>query len=108
MVLAGCASEEEAAGIFERADDFSRECTMMTPSMHHYDIMALRSCGRKEQALGHIRWYWGSMVKYGFDTCPETWVPDDPSASPYGGTAVNSYCHAWSCTPVWILKKYFK
>lgn len=108
MVLAGCASEEEAAGIFERADDFSRECTMMTPYMHHYYIMALLSCGRKEQALGHIRWYWGSMVKYGFDTCPETWVPDDPSASPYGGTAVNSYCHAWSCTPVWILKKYFK
>ena len=107
MVLAGCASEKEAGEIFDRADEYSRECTMMTPYMHHYYIMALLSCGKTEQALGHIRWYWGSMVKAGFDTCPETWVPEDPSASPYGGTAVNSYCHAWSCTPVWILKKYF-
>ena len=75
--------------------------------MHHYYVTALLACGRKEQALGHIRWYWGSMVKAGFDTCPETWVPDDPTASPYGGTAVNSYCHAWSCTPLMLLKKYF-
>lgn len=107
MVLAGVCSREEAAGIFERADEFSGECRMMTPYMHHYYIMALLSCGRKEQALGHIRWYWGSMVEAGADTCPETWVPGDPDTSPYGGAAVNSCCHAWSCTPAYLLPTFF-
>ncbi len=107
MVLAGVATEEEAQGIFDRADDFSKEYRMTTPYMHHYYIMALLSHGRTEQALGHIRWYWGGMVEAGMDTCPETWVPGDPDASPYGGAAVNSYCHAWSCTPAYLLPAFF-
>ena len=31
----------------------------------------------------------------------------NPSESPYGGTIVNSYCHAWSCGPAYFLRKYF-
>ena len=31
----------------------------------------------------------------------------DPNASPYGGTIVNSYCHAWSCAPAYFLREYF-
>ncbi len=107
MVLARVASPEEACRIFDRAEEFNRECGMMTPYMHHYFVTALLSCGRKEEALAHIRWYWGSMAKAGADTCFETWVPEDPKASPYGGSVVNSYCHAWSCTPAYLLPVWF-
>ncbi|MBQ9432594.1 MAG: hypothetical protein IJU26_00035 [Synergistaceae bacterium] len=32
--------------------------------------------------------------------------PDKPEYSPYGSPIVNSYCHAWSCTPVYLISKY--
>ena len=38
----------------------------------------------------------------------EAFDPDQPEYSPYGSPIVNSYCHAWSCTPVYLLKKYVK
>ena len=75
--------------------------------MHHYYVMALLACGMKEKALDHVKSYWGSMVEAGADTFWESWMPDDPEASPYGGSIINSYCHAWSCTPVYILKEFF-
>lgn len=30
----------------------------------------------------------------------------DPNASLYGSAMVNSYRHAWSCTPVYLIQKY--
>ena len=48
------------------------------------------------------------MIRAGADTFFEAWNPKDPKASPYGGAIVNSCCHAWSCTPAYILYKYFK
>ncbi len=61
----------------------------------------------KDEALEHIRYYWGSMLRAGADTFFEAWDPKDPKASPYGGAIVNSCCHAWSCTPAYILARYF-
>ncbi len=107
MVLAEVISGGEAAALLARREAFERECAMMTPYMHHYYVMALLSCGMREAALAHIRSYWGSMAAAGADTCPEIWVQDDPDASPYKGKAVNSYCHAWSCTPAMLLPAYF-
>ena len=26
--------------------------------------------------------------------------------SPYGSVAINSYCHAWSATPTYLIRKY--
>ena len=34
--------------------------------------------------------------------------PEKPGYSPYGSPIVNSYCHAWSCTPVYLIKKYLR
>ncbi len=42
----------------------------------------------------------------GADTFWEFWDPADPGGSPYGGRIVNSYCHAWSCTPTFIIRQY--
>lgn len=34
-------------------------------------------------------------------------TPENPDMSPYGGSVINSYCHAWSCTPAYILKNFY-
>ena len=81
---------------------------MVTPYMVHHYVDALISCGREEKALAVLRSYWGGMVREGADTFWELWNPDDPGESPYGGTIVNSYCHAWSCAPAYFLQKYFR
>ena len=83
------------------------ECPLATPYMHHYYVMALLRAGLKEQARAHMRSYWGSMLEAGADTFWETWDPKAPNASPYGGAVINSYCHAWSCTPAFLITKYF-
>ena len=54
-----------------------------------------------------MRQYWGGMIKNGADTLWELYNPENPDESPYGGTIVNSYCHAWSCGPAYFLRKYF-
>ena len=41
------------------------------------------------------------------DTFWELYNPENPAESPYGSSIVNSYCHAWSCTPTYLLRKYF-
>ena len=107
MVLAGVLDSEEAAGVMQRCREWMKNAPMTTPYMHHYYVMALLSCGLKEEALSHLKAYWGSMIEAGADTFWESWTPEDPDASPYGGAVVNSYCHAWSCTPVYILSEYF-
>ena len=50
--------------------------------------------------------YWGKMISLGADTYWEAFEPEHPNFSPYGNAMVNSFCHAWSCTPVWLLNKY--
>ena len=80
---------------------------MVTPYMYHYYIEALIGCGAKEEALRVMRDYWGGMAKLGADTFWELYNPKNPDESPYGGTIVNSYCHAWSCAPAYFLRKYY-
>ena len=78
---------------------------MNTPYMHHYYVMALLKAGMPHQAERHLRDYWGSMLDAGADTFWECWDPTEPDQSPYGGLIVNSFCHAWSCTPAYILRR---
>jgi len=79
---------------------------MVTPYMYHNYVDALMSAGCKEKALEVLREYWGGMLSRGADTFWELYNPANPSESPYGGTIVNSYCHAWSCAPAYFLRKY--
>ena len=46
------------------------------------------------------------MIDLGGDTFFEAFDPNLPDYSPYGSTMINSYCHAWSCTPVYLIHKY--
>ena len=73
--------------------------------MHHY-IQALIDCGLKEDGKKVMLSYWGGMIQSGADTFWELYNPNNPQETPYGGKAVNSYCHAWSCTPAYFIRKY--
>ncbi len=50
---------------------------------------------------------WGEMVKDGADTFWEVYNPADKRLSPYGSNMINSYCHAWSCTTSYFIRKHF-
>ena len=60
-----------------------------------------------EEAVAEIKAYWGAMVAYGADTFWELYNPYNREESPYGSSMVNSYCHAWSCTPTYFLRKFY-
>ena len=103
-VLAGIAEGEEAAVCLDAVALRLDAIGMVTPYMMHHYAQALCLIGRKRQALEVIRDYWGAMVKSGADTFWELFNPANPDESPYGSAVVNSYCHAWSCTPSWFLR----
>ena len=100
-VLGGLSEDGE---IFARAED-AQALKMVSPYMYHYFLEALLKLGKTREVLDTIRSYWGGMLENGADTFWELYDPEDPHGSPYGGTIVNSYCHAWSCTPSWFLRK---
>lgn len=53
-----------------------------------------------------LRSYWGGMIARGADTYDEVFDPDEPDLAPYGHASLNSRCHAWSCTPVYFVRRY--
>lgn len=108
LILAGCVSEEKGIEILKTVEAYPDAIPMITPYMYHYYIQAYILCGKKEKALEIMKMYWGGMIKQGADTFWELYNPKNPDESPYGGTIVNSYCHAWSCAPAYFLRKYYK
>ena len=105
MVLADAVEPEKARRAMEQAVSAS-EVPMGTPYMHHYYVMALLRVGLRAEAEAHLKTYWGGMLDAGADTFWECWDGKDPAFSPYGGSVVNSYCHAWSCTPAFIIERH--
>lgn len=77
-----------------------------TPYMYHHVTQALFEAGLKAEAVQLMKDYWGKMITMGADTYWEAFDPDQPDYSPYGSPILNSYCHAWSCTPVYLINKY--
>ena len=106
MVLADIVTGEEARNLMLRTVDDNAMTGVLTPYAYHFMTEAMFHVGEKERALDMIRNYWGGMLRQGADTFWEAFDPENPSASPYGNAQVNSYCHAWSCTPAWLLREY--
>lgn len=77
-----------------------------TPYMYHHVTQALFEAGLSNEAVKLMKQYWGKMISLGADTFWEAFEPDNPNYSPYGSPILNSYCHAWSCTPVYLIQKY--
>ena len=107
MVLAHVMTDEENREILRTMiSELFPVRGIATPYMYHCIAEALFEGGLKDEAVKLVRDYWGKMLELGADTFWEAFDPDKPEYSPYGSPIVNSYCHAWSCTPVYLISKY--
>ena len=79
---------------------------IVTPYMYHHLAEAFFEADLPDKGLSQMINYWGKMIDLGADTFWEAFDPNNPNFSPYGSAMVNSYCHAWSCSPVYLIKKY--
>lgn len=107
MVLARVFDQGKNRALLMRTRQANPDVQMITPYMYHHYIDALIRCGEKALALEEMKRYWGSMIQAGGDTFWELYDPKDLRASPYGAAMMNSYCHGWSCTPAYFLRKYY-
>ncbi len=105
MALSGIASREEGAQALTAVKAATDAVRPGAPYLYHHVAEAMIQCGLKAEALDLIRGYWGGMVDAGADTFWEVYDPKSPLLSPYGNVLTNSYCHAWSCTPAYLLRK---
>ena len=104
MVIAGVTSAQQAkqcmTGIARHADAQKP----VAPYLHHHVVAALIEAGLQDKAMAYMNSYWGKMIELGADTFWEVFVPGQDFLSPYNGYLINSYCHAWSCTPTYFLR----
>lgn len=107
MVLAHVLSDDDNKKLMDNAiEKLFPVHDIATPYMYHHIVVALFESDHYHDAVKLMKEYWGKMVDGGADTFWESFNPDDPAASPYGSLSINSFCHAWSCTPVFIIRKY--
>ena len=102
--IAGIATPEEGAAALRAVAKMPDAVRPGAPYLYHYVAEAMLQCGMRKEALDLIQSYWGGMVEANADTFWEVWDPANPGMSPYGDPLVNSYCHAWSCTPAYLLR----
>ncbi|MBO1510701.1 alpha-L-rhamnosidase-related protein [Metabacillus bambusae] len=106
MVHAEVLAPEDNCKLINHLLSTKPEIGLTTPYMYHYLVEALILVGEKDQAITQLKAYWGEMINDGADTFWELYDPENKSFSPYGSYLINSYCHAWSCTPTYLIRKY--
>ena len=108
LVLAELLPREENAQLLLSLERENPGFGIHTPYLMHYYLDALFRCGMQEKAMEIVKEFWGQLVDFGFDCCPEIFNPKDHFESPYSAAEVNSACHAWSCTPIYWIRKYYE
>lgn len=106
MILSGTLNKQEGIKAMTTVMSMPDACYPGCPYGYHYVVEALLECGMNKEARKLLTDYWGSMVTRGADTFWEIYDPNNDTTSPYGFFPINSYCHAWSCTPVYFINKY--
>ena len=106
MTIAGVGTKAQQAKALRTALKNPQAVRPRTPYLTHYVVEALFLAGCNAEALDMMRAYWGGMLKAGADTFWEAYAPDNPRIAPYGDFHINSFCHAWSCTPSYLLREY--
>ena len=106
LVKAGVLSQKEARKAITTALSDPDSVFPGTPYATHYLIEAMLLSGMNDEARDYLVKYWGGMVKEGADTFWECYATDSADISSLGLAALNSYCHAWSSTPVYFIHKY--
>lgn len=108
MILSETLTRKEGMQAMKTVMSMNDACYPGCPYAYHYVIEALLKCGMNHEAKKLLIDYWGGMVQKGADTFWEIYDPNDDKRSPYNFFPINSYCHAWSCTPVYFINKYPK
>lgn len=109
MVLANVLTEDENKQVMKRMiETLFPVKGIATPYMYHHIVEALFVAGLKTEAIDLMKSYWGKMISLGADTFWEAFDPDQIDYSPYGNPIMSSFCHAWSCTPAYLIKKYIE
>jgi len=108
MVLAGVVRDAEARKLMRTLAVSPDAVRPAGPYLYHYVVDALLYANLEEEAMKLLRGYWGGMVERGADTFWEVYDPEHPFLSPYNSYIMNSYCHAWSCTPAYFIRRFPK
>lgn len=106
MILSDVLSQKEAQKALQAVFADPSAIYPGAPYAYHYLIEACVHAGMPDEARSRLLTYWGGMVDRGADTFWEVYDPANPALSPYNFFPLNSYCHAWSCTPVYFIGKY--
>lgn len=106
MILSDVLSRKEAQKALNAVFANDEAVFPGAPYAYHYLIEACIHAGLQDEARERLVSYWGGMVERGADTFWEVYDPAIPELSPYNFFPLNSYCHAWSCTPVYFIGKY--
>ena len=106
MVISGVATKAEGQRALKAVASLPDAVRPGAPYLYHYYVEALLTSGLQAEAKKALTDYWGGMIKKGADTFWEVYDPANELLSPYNFYPVNSYCHAWSCTPVYFIRKY--
>ena len=104
MAISGVSSRRESADAMRTAVADPNAVRPVTPYLYHYVVEGMLAGGLKKEARALLESYWGGMIAAGADTFWEIYDPAQPLRSPYGDIHINSYCHAWSCTPAHLLR----
>jgi hypothetical protein len=106
MVLAGIATPEQGRAALRAVAKNAAAVKPAGPYLWHYVLEAMLLCGLEADARKLLEHYWGAMVALGATTFWEVFDPANTALSPYGSHLINSYCHAWSCTPSYFIRHY--
>ena len=108
-IIGGLIDAQESRQAIRNIMTAKHVITPGTPYANHFFVEAMLQCGMDAEARKYVEDYWGGMVRLGADTFWEYYVPDNHMFSSYNGyTLLNSYCHAWSCTPIYFIVNYPK
>jgi hypothetical protein len=106
MILSRVVPESKGKELLQRMEDNRDLVKPVSPYMYHYLLESMIQCGMYNEAKALIQDYWGGMISKGAETFWEVYDPEDDFLTPYNSYLLNSYCHAWSCTPVYFIRKY--
>ncbi len=107
MILADVSEGQEAHDLWKALELTSENAILPnSPYLYHFVVEAMIKSNQISLARDLLQNYWGGMISNGATTFWEVYNPSDPMLSPYGNAMVNSYCHAWSCTPIYFIHKY--
>lgn len=105
MILGGVVTGADAEAVLRKTIEVNPSVKLITPYAHHFLMEAMITSGMRKEASEHLRFFWKSQIDLGADTLWELYDPNDLKRSPYGDNLANSYCHAWSCTPTYFIRK---